>query len=156
MKHRKLRIVWSVVWGVVAVLICVLWVRSYWWEDSIFRTDEVGDVIDLQSGFGQVILHTEWNSLASGLYIPGDYNFSSRFDPEYVRRDYHHGKWNSRFDARWRTEEYWLVAAPHWFITTVLTVIAAAPWLSYRFSLRTLLIATTAIAVLLGLIASLR
>ena len=30
MKHRKLRIAWSVAWGVVAVLLCVLWVRSYW------------------------------------------------------------------------------------------------------------------------------
>jgi hypothetical protein len=28
MKHRKLRIAWSVVWGVVAVLLVVLWVRS--------------------------------------------------------------------------------------------------------------------------------
>ena len=26
---RKLRIAWSVAWGVVAVLLCVLWVRSY-------------------------------------------------------------------------------------------------------------------------------
>ena len=29
MKFRKLRIAWSVAWGVVAVLLCVLWVRSY-------------------------------------------------------------------------------------------------------------------------------
>ena len=30
MKFRKLRIAWSVVWGVAAVLLIVLWVRSYW------------------------------------------------------------------------------------------------------------------------------
>jgi hypothetical protein len=29
MKYRKLRIAWSVAWGVVAVLLCMLWVRSY-------------------------------------------------------------------------------------------------------------------------------
>ena len=29
MKHRKLRIAWSVAWGIVTVLLCVLWVRSY-------------------------------------------------------------------------------------------------------------------------------
>ena len=29
MKYRKLRIAWSVAWGIVAVLLCVLWVRSY-------------------------------------------------------------------------------------------------------------------------------
>ncbi len=35
MKHRKLRIAWSVAWGVLAVLLIALWVRSYWWVDSI-------------------------------------------------------------------------------------------------------------------------
>ena len=30
MRFRKLRIAWSVAWGVVAVLLIVLWVRSYW------------------------------------------------------------------------------------------------------------------------------
>ena len=35
MKYRKLRIAWSVAWGVVAVLLCVLWVRSYWWADDV-------------------------------------------------------------------------------------------------------------------------
>ena len=29
MKHRKLRIAWSVAWGIVAVLLIALWVRSY-------------------------------------------------------------------------------------------------------------------------------
>ena len=30
MRFRKLRIAWSVVCGLVAVLLIVLWVRSYW------------------------------------------------------------------------------------------------------------------------------
>ena len=29
MKFRKLRIAWSVAWGLIALLLCVLWVRSY-------------------------------------------------------------------------------------------------------------------------------
>jgi hypothetical protein len=33
MRFRKLRIVWSVVCGVAAVLLIALWVRSYWWCD---------------------------------------------------------------------------------------------------------------------------
>ena len=36
MKYRKLRIAWSVVWGIAAVLLIVLWVRSYWLADSIY------------------------------------------------------------------------------------------------------------------------
>src|SRR5207253_9360580 len=37
MRFRKLRIVWSVVWGVVAVLLIVLWVRSYQVADYVAR-----------------------------------------------------------------------------------------------------------------------
>src|SRR5689334_25278648 len=36
MKYRKLRIAWSVVWGVVAVLLIVLWIRSALCEDHVF------------------------------------------------------------------------------------------------------------------------
>src|SRR5262245_48974732 len=35
MKYRKLRIAWSVAWGVIAVVLCVLWVRSYWRADAL-------------------------------------------------------------------------------------------------------------------------
>ena len=38
-KFRKLRIAWSVGWGLVAVLLCVLWVRSYWWVEVYNSTD---------------------------------------------------------------------------------------------------------------------
>ena len=35
MRYRKLRIAWSVAWGVVAALLCVLWVRSYGHLDRV-------------------------------------------------------------------------------------------------------------------------
>ena len=34
MKHRKLRIAWSVAWGVAAALLIVLWPRSYYAADG--------------------------------------------------------------------------------------------------------------------------
>src|SRR3954453_7944154 len=34
MRYRKLRIAWSVVWGVAAVLLIVLSVRSFTWADQ--------------------------------------------------------------------------------------------------------------------------
>src|SRR5262245_41811296 len=43
MRFRKLRIAWSVVWGVVAVLLVVLWVRSYFGCDLIQRVDLIGE-----------------------------------------------------------------------------------------------------------------
>jgi hypothetical protein len=44
--------------------------------------------------------------------------------------------------------------APHWFAALVFAALAAIPWISrsWRFSLRTLLIATTLVAVGLGVI----
>jgi hypothetical protein len=42
------------------------------------------------------------------------------------------------------------VIFPHWFAVALVGVVAVAPWLRWRFSLRTLLIATTLVAVGLG------
>src|SRR5438105_1666000 len=35
MRFRKLRIAWSVFWGLAAVLLIALWVRSYWILNSL-------------------------------------------------------------------------------------------------------------------------
>jgi hypothetical protein len=48
------------------------------------------------------------------------------------------------------------LGVPFWFIVLISLAITAAPWLrhlSWRFSLRTLLIATTLIALVLGILA---
>ena len=39
---------------------------------------------------------------------------------------------------------------PHWFPTLIFAMLAAAPWLKWRFSVRTLLIGMTIVAVILG------
>jgi hypothetical protein len=43
-------------------------------------------------------------------------------------------------------------AVPHWLPLLVAVALVAAPWINWRFSLRTLLIATTLVAVGLGVI----
>jgi hypothetical protein len=35
MRFRKLRMAWSVAWGLACVLLIALWVRSYWYADVI-------------------------------------------------------------------------------------------------------------------------
>src|SRR3954452_16583681 len=37
LRRTKLRIAWSVFWGVACVLLIVLWVRSYWRREVIAR-----------------------------------------------------------------------------------------------------------------------
>ena len=38
MKYRKLRIAWSAFWGLAAVLLIVLWVRSYYCPEAFSQT----------------------------------------------------------------------------------------------------------------------
>ena len=42
------------------------------------------------------------------------------------------------------------VCFPHWFPVLLFALLAAAPWIKWRFSVRTLLIATGLVAVILG------
>ena len=46
----------------------------------------------------------------------------------------------------------WVLVMPHWFLVLVVATLSALPWFRWRFSLRTLLIVTTLIAVALGAI----
>jgi hypothetical protein len=58
------------------------------------------------------------------------------------------------FKLTW-DKDHRAIQFPHWFAVTLLTTIALLPWsLSHRwrFTLRTLLIATTLVAIVLGLI----
>ena len=45
-----------------------------------------------------------------------------------------------------------VIRVPYWFLLVGSSLMAAVPWLPWRFTLRTLLIATTLVAVVLGLI----
>jgi hypothetical protein len=44
------------------------------------------------------------------------------------------------------------ISVPHPHVIAIAALLAALPWLSWRFSLRTLLIATTVVAVGIGLV----
>ncbi len=133
MKHPKLRIAWSVVWGSVAVLLVALWVRSYACLDSVHaRTHNV------VSANGTVYFDcgiTWAKSVRISRYLPFQSELTS-----------------SRSETAHATPTAAQVRVPHWTLVTCIAAIGATSLISYRFSLRTLLIATTFIAVGLGLI----
>src|SRR5262245_54729365 len=58
MKLRKLRIAWSVIWGVLCLLLIVLWVRSYTWEEAVYR-DGLTRSLGLISTRGIIVFMTE-------------------------------------------------------------------------------------------------
>lgn len=151
---RKLRIAVSVFFGVLTIVLCVLWVRSYWQVDSFtFRSKHRS--YELISVCGKV---------RANRWIPGgsviiplpplsnntDWYFSTAELSEFValpsfsfqtQRQTVNGSWT---DATFITFHYWLVCG-----MSLLGV--CMPWIRSRYSLRTLLIATTLVAVVLGL-----
>ena len=154
MRFRKLRIAWSVAWGIIAVLLCVLWVRSYWWQEHFVRINSSNRYLTLGHCYGAMYLR-------AGDPKPSDLR-------AYPIRD----KWYTyRSEAMpHRAEKFFLkpkaqsgpqpglrgIHLPHWVLVILCCAVSGFPWLSTRFSLRTLLIATTLVAVVLGLIVWLR
>lgn len=147
--YRGLRIVVSAVFGVLCVLLIVLWVRSYWWRDefSILRNSSL---IAVQSHPGRLVAATFLDD--------------PEFSKDYYSRLFHTKRfprpsdWTLQslvpgFNVRYASKEIEIVL-PYWFLVFATATLAGGPWLklSRRFSLRTLLIATTLVAVLLGLV----
>jgi hypothetical protein len=144
MKYRKLRIAWSVSWAICCALLIVFWERSYSWCDNLAIT-RVGPVAT--SSYGRV-------------RIPGAIGAnSSARQLQMSRRGMLGGLVTVvSFDIRrLLQEEFSLVTrsrgmnAPYSALLLLAVLTGAAPWF-HRFSLRTLLIATTLVAVVLGLI----
>lgn len=161
MKYRRLRIAWSIAWGVVAVLLMVMWVRSYSWFDAaridpIYKAYSIGGqsgsggltldcVNSFTPGFPQTTFRyqcTRLDELKAGLRQSG---YSDPF-PSRV--------WGYGFEAR-LSRNFIRVIVPYWFLALAAASGVALPWLpwhklSWRFSLRTLLIVTTLVGLVLG------
>ncbi len=137
-RFRKLRIAWSVAWGLAAVLLIVLLVRSYRAGDST-RAD--GDYVSYEDS--RMYLYTI-DSTKGNIHL----SLCASKPPWQIRFDHtkHFGFGLSSWDASTT------ISFPYWFPVLISTAFAALPWLPWRFSLRTLLIATTLVAVVLGAI----
>jgi hypothetical protein len=144
MRFRKLRIAFSATCLIACVLLIALWVRSYWGRTSkqIFANPTDGYYI--HSLDGSVAFEKE-----DRLYL------SYALYPLYIGWDNLHIATHTGIKI-WRESngKIHAVSISYWLINSAVIVLAAAPWIrwSKRFSLRTLLIATTLVAVVLGLI----
>jgi hypothetical protein len=157
MIYRKLRIAWSVGWGVLAVLLIVLWVRSYWWVDSFLCRVQGRYYVAVMST--QPILGVGYNCAPTHGVVEDVFGKSlCTFGSLNRIQD---GTlivpalpaWSVGVDrgANWSVYAH----SPHWFPTLISGVLAILPWirqLRWRFTTRTLLLATTLIAVVLGAI----
>jgi hypothetical protein len=139
--HRNLRIAWSIGCGILALALIALWLRSYWRLDILEKRTGL-QAVQVSSVKGRcAIAHLESRAAKGQSFLSfvagdaadwrkgGTFGFAC-FDDGLVKA----------------------VVVPHWLPALLLTVFAVIPWFSrsWRFSLRTLLIATAVVAAALG------
>jgi hypothetical protein len=145
MRLRKLRIAWSLFCGLACVLLFALWYRSYWTEDVITRVSNRPSAISVGS---QVGTFSFAYFDASAAYKSNRNPYASHIGWEYTAIEANLPKQIS-FWERGPTSA--TVNVRHWQLAILVSLIGAVIWLPWQFSLRTLLIATTLVAGVLGL-----
>jgi hypothetical protein len=139
---RYLRIAFSATCLIACVLLIVLWIKSNWCADCVVHIKS-GIQTTIAAANGVVVIRRvnlrgapivipdlNWTHTAS--YPPSDYR-----RPGFIRRP--------GFDLQ--------IQSPVWVPVLLMAAFTIAPWIKWskRFSLRTLLIATTLVALVLGL-----
>jgi hypothetical protein len=150
MRFRKLRIAWLVMWGVATVLLIVLWMRSYRHEDYFYwhiapsRTLLIGST---RGRLGGDMAHFEVARSRFRFLEKWEVDMVLELGWTEVAPLLDSNSYSPILAANSRT-----LVISHWLLALIMGMLASAPWLRCRFSLRTLLIVTTLVAVLLGLI----
>ena len=151
MRYRKLRIAWSVGCGLVAVLLCALWLKSYWWWYSVRCRPTAQTFLTAwtEDGSTSVSFSKELRPLPSFMdrwsfrsYPPRSLESGSPMLTNSARLFFHRGPLGAT------------IGMPIWMLAIMAWMLGVVPWIGWssHFSLRTLLIATTLVAVVLGLI----
>jgi hypothetical protein len=144
MRFRKLRIAWSVVCGIACVLLIALWVRSYWRHDYVNWMPTANRQVEVFAIQGRLVFGT-WVQTTFVTWRHYSNPVADKQGALRIIKSYE----NAFGFAIVKPS----LVVPYYFLVLVTGVVAVAPWLSMsRFSLRTLLIATTLVAVVLGLI----
>jgi hypothetical protein len=152
MRFRKLRNAWSVGCAIACVLLIVLWVRSYWRSYDAFGPMSKSRAVVLSSHQGRLSVivqqieipmwHFGRNSRAEQLAGTSSASVGRTFARLFV----------IRFTSQKKSSG---VSLAYTYPVLLTCALAVVPWirhLHWRFTLRTLLIATTLVAVVLGLI----
>jgi len=142
MIFRKLRVAWSVVWGIACVLFVMWWVRSYWRLDVITRITASGSTT-VRADSGLVTL----TQMGSVRFFTDSATWAHVVDNASLGIQFWQFDWA-------RNASIFLVRMPIWVPALVAAILARVPWIrwSKRFSLRALLIAMAIIALALTMI----
>jgi len=149
---RKLRIAFSAGCGVLCLITIVFWVRSYRLNEVI-AFPAAGTRFHVQSLVGRVVFGRASNSVSFRQDVTDSLRKAFR------NRENRFGFSSYRAAPGDPLNDLFNVVVPHWALVAVFALLAAVPWivsLKRQFSLRTLLITTTFLALAVGLIVALR
>ena len=140
---KYLRIAVTALSLTACVLLIALWVRSYWWVDSLsgqYRSR----AYEFTSSHGQLTLYTSRDSGKPEWRI-------GKYPAPKLRRPLRVGR---RDSTSYTGNHVLALLVPHCLVVGIFGVTAVAVWLPRfrRFSIRTLLIATTLVAAALGIV----
>ena len=154
---RYTRIAWTVACGILCLLLIALWVRSYWWQDTLVRNSSNTRRVEIYAVDGAFRV-LNYDGAVDAYSVPAPLGWSRHslyigskppapsgmpFKP--VERSPLANVFRG-FDL----SENFLWQVPMWFCVGLSGALAGMPWIVVRYSLRTLLIAMTLLAVLLG------
>jgi hypothetical protein len=156
MRYRKLRIVFSATCLIACVLLCTLWVRSYSvWDIISYSTapppddeeEEVPRQVDFESWQGVCSVYSEQLSSWEPATFLNRWQYTTKTPPVWLPQTH----WSFEYGP---ADERHEIKVPHWFLFVSFAALATVPWIrwKWRFRLRSLLIATSLIAVVLGVI----
>jgi hypothetical protein len=134
-------------WGMLCLTLIAFWPRSYRSVDTALLLKPGTAVgVAVVSDRGQLVFAStaHWSLVADIRELKLDSHIAYP-DMEFVS-----GYWKFGYRGGYRESR---LAAPHWFAILIAGSLSATPWirrLGWRFSLRTLLIAMTLLAVGLG------
>jgi hypothetical protein len=153
-KFRKVRIAITVVCGIVCLLLVVFWARSYSHEEHL-QFQAVYPKIFVHSVPGILCVGVTGDTCPGGGFKLQAQSYARGEDQMQTVRLIYAKAVNAIGFGAIRAPSF-VFLAPYWFYVSLATIAAALPWLRWRFSLRTLLIATTLVAVALGLAVAFR
>jgi len=151
MRFRKLRIAWSVFWGLACVLLLALWVRSYWDSDSLSGSKSDSTYIVFSTMNGAVCVDATDNGFSP--FGVKKWEFIHGIPTHIIAPEHklHFLLPQYRRLEGWTRSDTFELLVPVWLIIFPFGITFTCPWVSLRLNLLILLIATTLVAVVLGL-----
>jgi len=146
MRFRKLRIAFSVLCGIACLLLIVFWARSHYQVEQLLAPiggSKYVFVLSLPNRFGFGVCDESPTNTWAATSVPTNQWIASFY--------LNTGAPPAVLAIQFFVNDG-IVVMPCWFGILLAVVTSICPWLRLRFSLRTLLITTTLVAVVLGVI----